>query len=231
MFNLEKITAIPDDVELVDRIIKGHQEEIDELLNDTEKGLGEGRTARVCFLNNEEVCIKIYKKPIEIKDVDFYLPPRKEKDFQDNLRFINTKTRVPKVYACYENNEDGHSFLMMETLKAVSIDDILEGRAKLPENFDLDLFEKELEYFIEMMHKNNIYHRDLHEGNIMIDNETGLPYVIDFGAASKFVGHIERGERGPYHQRSNGRDIILTSDESMIKNTMRKFRNYLTNIK
>ncbi len=168
----------------------------------------------------------------DIHDVDFYLSPSKEQSFQDELRNLGTKARVPKVYACCEGGENNHRFLMMEALPAVSIADILEGKALLPEDFDLEAFQADLENFIDKMHKDRaIYHRDLHEGNIMIGKEKGEAFVIDFGAAVKFKGYFERGERGPYHLRKDGRDIILTSDEIMIQKVVRKLINHLTSKK
>ena len=34
------------------------------------------------------------------------------------------------------------------------------------------------------MNNKRIFHRDLHSGNVMIDEETGSPRVIDFGHSS-----------------------------------------------
>ncbi len=175
------------------------------------------------------ICIKIFKKPEQISGVGFYLAPAKEEKFLADLKRLPTKARVPVVYSAFEDDDkNGHDFLMMEALPAVSIDDILQGRAELPANFDLVNFQKDLMDFVEKMHQKNIYHRDLHEGNIMVDKETGQVYVIDFGASARFFGQPEPGERGPYHITKNGRDIILTSDESMVRAVIKKLRTKLT---
>jgi serine/threonine protein kinase len=172
--------------------------------------------------------MKVYKKPEDIIGADFYLTPSKEKVFLEKLKNLGAKVRVPKVYVSYENGDAGYDFLMMESLPAVSIDDVLQGRAELPKNFDLASFRDDLNDFVERMHSENIYHRDLHEGNIMIDKETCQPYVIDFGAAAEFYGQIEIGERGPYHITKDGREIILTSDEAMVRSIVKKINGMLT---
>ncbi len=109
------------------------------------------------------------------------------------------------------------------------MDDVLQGRADLPVNFDLASFRNDLVDFVQKIHEAGIYHRDLHEGNIMIDKETGEIYVIDFGAASEFYGEPEPGERGPYHVMKDGVDRKLTSDEAMVKSVVKKLSLTIVN--
>ena len=140
---------------------------------------------------------------------------------------------MPKVYARFEISDDAdkntkHQFLMMETLPAVSVDDVLQNRAKLPKNFDWITFQNDLLDFVKAMHARRICHRDLHEGNIMIDRQTFQAYVIDFGASSDFWETNEPGERGPYHITKNGVERILTSDEAMVRMVVKKLRTKLT---
>ena len=75
---------------------------------------------------------------------------------------------------------------VMERLKAFNLQDALDKKEDLPENFNIDDFFSALGKFISAMHEEKgIFHRDLHGGNIMIERETGMPCVIDFGAAKK----------------------------------------------
>lgn len=224
-----KLQISPEYKSTAERILAEQEAEIKLLLADASKHLGEGRTAVVCFLNsNSEVCLKVYKKPEDITEADFYLPPTKEQEFLNSLQNLASKARVPKVYACLEAGGTGSSFLMMEALSAVSVDDVLQGRAELPKNFNFSSFRSDLLDFVSKMHALNIYHRDLHEGNVMIDKETGQVYVIDFGAAADFWGEPEPGERGPYHITKDGQDRVLTSDETMAKAVCKKLGSSLT---
>jgi len=229
MFELEKININPEYEQLVKELLEEHEEEIKTLLDDASKRLGEGRTANVCFLgSNERICIKIFKKPDQISGTDFYLPPNQEKDFLERMDGLPTKVRVPRVYASFKDEENRHDFLMMETLPAVSVDDILKGRADLPENFDIGSFQNDLLGFVEKMHsERRVCHRDLHEGNIMIDRETFKPYVIDFGAAGEYW-EAEPRERGPYHITKDGQDTRLTKDEDMVRKVTRLLATNLT---
>jgi serine/threonine protein kinase len=217
----------------VKEMLEKRQEEIGELIEDLSKSLGEGNTANIRFLEaNERLCLKIYKRPEQVPAGIFYLSPESEERFLENLEHINTKVRVPKVYASFETADgstDGkHQFLIMEALSAVSVDDVLQGRAELPKAFDFSTFKTDLLDFVQKMHDERIYHRDLHEGNIMINKENGELYVIDFGAAGEFYGEPEPGERGPYHITIDGQTRVLTSDESMVKTVSKKLGDSLT---
>lgn len=73
---------------------------------------------------------------------------------------------------------------------STKLEDVIEPRrAELkkdfPESFNAQVFFDKLEDFIVKLHEERgIYHRDLFSKNILIDNETGDPIVIDFGDAS-----------------------------------------------
>jgi serine/threonine protein kinase len=72
--------------------------------------------------------------------------------------------------------------LVMERINGHTIREIIKERLDLPKDFNLVSFFQELKGFMEKIHNNRIYHRDFHEGNIMID-ENGRPWIIDFGDA------------------------------------------------
>lgn len=107
---------------------------------------------------------------------------------------VDSKIGVPIPF--YVLEMPSQKMIAMEKLAAASIKDILLGKAVLPENFDIDAFTEELKKFVEHMHSKGLYHRDLHEGNIMITQKRELEegdkwgYVIDFGRS----GHSEEGE-------------------------------------
>lgn len=234
MYTSEIINVNPKYEDFVREILIKHEQEIITLVEDLTKSLGEGNTANVRFLGScKEVCLKIFKMTDEIGDTIFYLSPEKEKEFLQDLSDLDAKVRVPDVYASFQATDDDgttHQFLMMENLPAVSIDDVLQDRAELPADFDVSALQDDLFEFVEKMHERQIYHRDLHEGNIMIDRQTRQPYVIDFGASIEFLGTVYPGEPGPYHITKDAVERIVTSDESMVKAVMRKLRTKLTKV-
>jgi tRNA A-37 threonylcarbamoyl transferase component Bud32 len=78
--------------------------------------------------------------------------------------------------------------IVMERLNAVNLQHAINGTAKLPEQFDLDTFFTQLEDFVDHMHTvEKIAHLDLYARNIMVDNETAIPYVIDFGRSERLL--------------------------------------------
>ncbi|MCX6800191.1 MAG: AarF/UbiB family protein [Candidatus Falkowbacteria bacterium] len=87
--------------------------------------------------------------------------------------------RCPEIMNYF--TEGKFHVIQMEKLNAVSLKDIGEGRADLPASFHLEQFFIDLKAYIDAMNAIGIFHQDLHEGNIMIDIETGKPRVIDFG--------------------------------------------------
>lgn len=149
-----------------------------------------------------------------------------EAAFLDTLRDLDENVRVPEPYYYWEKSfsEKGitrvKSFLVMELLDAVSIDDVMTGRKKLPESFVDITFFSHVRRFVEKMHKKEICHHDLQEGNVMIDIQTGLPRVIDFGAATKGT------EGTDWRPGDNAKPLI--SDESGVRDLERRMKEYLT---
>jgi serine/threonine protein kinase len=225
MFKLESITENKNVDEDIRDIVKRQYKTAEDLLNDITKRLGQGMTAEVCFLaSNEKLCLKIYKnKTEEIKGI-FFLSPEDEMYIQDRVSLIRGDARSPKVYCSFEDREGGLKYLLMERLDAVSIEDVFVGRAELPENFDFDKFSVALKKYIEEMHSFDVYHRDLHEGNIMIDKNTGMPYVIDFGASKEFYG-----EGNPYEVVIGNVVERRTSDEGMMKKVLDRLKLLTSN--
>jgi tRNA A-37 threonylcarbamoyl transferase component Bud32 len=115
--------------------------------------------------------------------------------FEASLELANKDIAVPMPY--YEIEIFATQMIAMERLHAKSADEILTGKATLPGWFDVDRFCNSLTRFIDAMHAKNLYHRDLHFGNIMISQrptwQEGQPlgYVIDFGLSSYALENME----------------------------------------
>jgi tRNA A-37 threonylcarbamoyl transferase component Bud32 len=150
--------------------------------------IGEGGNA-IVYIPEEEslqtVCIKKGKEKPQIvfNNID------EECEIQKTLK--NLGVRTPLTILSFTTKEKGDYFIM-ERINGYSVKDILEKPDLLPEKFDYPTFCKSLDGQISKMHKaygivGGIYHRDLHDGNVMIDEE-GLPVIIDFGTAVKGTG-------------------------------------------
>lgn len=122
---------------------------------------------------------------------------------------------VPHPY--YIAASDKGYVLAMEKVPGFSIDKILEQNLKLPPECDLDRIEAHLQEFVEAMNDAGFYHRDLREGNIMIDpyaTESHLAaYIIDFGVA------IKAQNRQKAYERLDG-----LQDHVMVKKVMERLR-------
>lgn len=163
-----------------------------ERIFDEAKMLGAGRTAKVfpdSFSNG--MCHKvIYDKELLFNDVE------EEAEYLDALLDIESKARVPQpimhVFAKVVEDHNGKEYiktqqvLMMEEINGLSIKDIEEGKGSIPKDFKIEPFMVELRKFFSEMHNDKkIHHRDFHEGNLMIDFDTNMPVVIDFGHATR----------------------------------------------
>ena len=59
-----------------------------------------------------------------------------------------------------------------------------------------------------MMHDQGIHHRDLHDGNILVDRKTLMPRVIDFGKTGRQVGYDNISQTNdPYREFDESRNI------------------------
>ena len=147
--------------------------------------IGEGGNAFIFIPEDESlqsVCIKKSKKnPYMI-----YNNIEEECEIQKEAK--NNGICTPLTLLSF-TTKDKEEYFLMERINGYSIKDILENNNLLPKKFNYNNFCKSLDEQIEKMHNkkgvsDGIYHRDLHSGNIMI-NEEGLPVIIDFGTSTK----------------------------------------------
>lgn len=113
----------------------------------------------------------------------------------------------------------------MERMHALSIREILENDLDVPESFDFQKFTQKVEQFFLKLNGNNIYHRDAHWGNIMIETETNEPCIIDFGASTE----LRISSEDPYKQTDfSGNTVTFTPDNYKIRDELRvKLRKFL----
>ena len=89
------------------------------------------------------------------------------------------------------------SAIIMERLNAVNVQHVLNGTVGYPQTFDFERFATGISDYLDVLHsEKNIVHGDLFPRNLMINQETGAPYLIDFGR-SKMTGDLDpiQGEK------------------------------------
>lgn len=177
--------------------------------------LGFGRAGRVvASVSDPDICYKVLypkdKLPLETNPISV------EADIQDEIASMGEidGVRAPRVFMFVEH--DSVQAIRMERLEADSLDDLLNGRAEWPPSFNCERFFSSLQTFLEHMHANDYYHRDLHLGNVMVDRSTGNPRVIDFGAAARKYLDDDIYRKQVY-VAGRSKDIVLLSDLDQIR--------------
>lgn len=184
--------------------------------------IGEGEDAFVVIDKNEikefppEVCYKFSKKETTARgrnstsqEADIH-----SRFYDVSLQLSTSKIGVPMPF--YATEIAGDQMIAMEKLPAKSVDDILRSKGRLPEWLDIDAFCEELTNFLKSLHEHNLFHRDMHTGNIMISQSLEPSdkwgYVIDFGLSGSGIDGME-----PYRKEEAGKIFTYNDDCAIIK--------------
>jgi serine/threonine protein kinase len=190
--------------------------------------IGFGLNATVYGVEDEiigHLCVKEINEFPQIK----YNDPTDEFDFQERLNAGGVRT----PYTIAElRDEKGKAFIIMEKINGHSIGDTVEKNLPLPKGFNLNSFHKKLAEQVKKMHEMTILHRDLHKGNVMID-ENGDPVIIDFGLAtnnSASSNDAYQGEVQTYNKntgRYSPTTGLLLNDEKQVNLLKAELRTYI----
>lgn len=191
------------------------QEMIKKVADGAHEALGQGQSGRVIApLRNPDVAFKVFfpriAQPTGTNDIAL------EAELQNAIASRGEKhgVRVPRIHYFLRN--DAMRAIAMERLHAVSVMDVLDGVAPLPAAFDRDRFHTALNAYVGEMNAAGYYHRDLHAGNVLIDTETGMPYIIDFGM-SRFAPTGEDVYRIEIPSAGQMRIFMLISDDASLR--------------
>jgi serine/threonine protein kinase len=147
--------------------------------------LGKGNFARVFEDPSEpRIC---YKSITNFSEYGSWNSVEAEAGFLEDLEdLVVDGVRTPRVNTVIDLPTV--KIISMEHLNADSIERIISENRTLPAGFDAGRFIKQTRAYISAMHEQRgIYHRDLHGGNVLVDNVNATPYVIDFGKSVRSI--------------------------------------------
>ena len=211
----------PESVDFLDE--KKIKEQVDLIYEKMSEGIGHGKTAEVVYIPKYKasVCYKIIadKRLEELYESTFNAPPHNspklEAYFLSRAGDVDSLVKVPHPLCYWEGESDllgRFKVLVLERLNAFTIQELLMNQETLPENFDFVGFAEKLTAFVEKMNNTGIRHNDLTVTNVMIDRETGMPCIIDFGDAEKEFGE----EKRPF-----------TKDKVAIRDILAQLKNHM----
>ncbi len=147
---------------------------------------GKGNSARV-FADPKfnSFCFKIIKG--EYLNSDEINNVMEEAEYLDRLTVLKVgNVRTPKPYYVLMDDVNDIHFLVMENLKAVSLEDFKEDNMNIPQDFNVEKAFDDLEQYLDKINDDYlINHNDIRDPNIMIDAENKSLYLIDFGKSLK----------------------------------------------
>lgn len=199
---------------------KEHLDEIQALIKDIEKKgeqIGRGMTADILV---SPECPNVCLKAIRRKEF-FRNGAHHEMELMQYA--IDRGIRVPRPYGSLE--DPGTDYLFMERIHGIDISTFVgqDQLDELPEGFDFKGFFEKLRAQVKEMNGQRLYHRDLHEGNVMITID-GSPVIIDLGSSI-----IQRmGGEDPYRGvDAKGGLVVYPNDLQRMQQSQRFLGDYL----
>ena len=198
---------------------------VEMIVSDDSKRIGEGQTSRVFYsARYTDCCFKCVHDPQEYAK---WQPIDVEAELLSNLATVSYEgIRTPVPY--FHLTHGATVVLCMERMPGVTIRDICEKRAPVPAHFDVTSFQRRLLTYVRLLHdRHRTYHRDLHEGNIMLGDD-GSIYVIDFNKSIK----VSLASEDPYNDIDTTTGNVTahyTEDEEYVRQVVAALQRALQN--
>jgi len=138
----------------------------------------------------------VLDRPVAVKVIraDYDDPALRER-FVNEARSVS-RLRHPNIVTVFEYGEfEGQPFLAMEYVGGESLRDVIEQRAPLTLARKLQIID-EVCAGMAAAHHARLIHRDLKPDNIMLDGESGLVKIVDFGLARMLQPDASRFTQG-----------------------------------
>ncbi len=163
---------------------------IDNLFLDKDDIIGRGLYATV-FKISHNIAVKIsdlskYGNNDKYCEDDLYFCIKKELQLSKKAGDLGIGPKIYNHYICKVSKNEFYLIIYMEHINGPTL-------KKWLENFnDTDLFLlqkkqifKKIKQKLDLMHKNHIYHKDLHSGNILVTEKNGIldVIIIDYNRA------------------------------------------------
>lgn len=226
LFKEGKITVSEQYLFEKEKWVKYINNKLEDIKNNNEL-LGVGKTAEAILTNNT-ACLKVVNKaqvranriPLtnNVNEEIEYLDMLNDTEFLIKMDITSRIAPIPIL----STEKDGYGFLLMERVKGCSLQDILDKKDSTIKTSEVNWqeFFKKLENIVEKLNAMRVFHRDLHAGNIMIDEDHN-PILIDFGSSSQSF----YSEDDPYKEESVAGVIVYKKDTSFIQEIKKLFIN------
>jgi serine/threonine protein kinase len=196
-----------DTTELQGEQMEYFEAQVRDIVSDPRRYIDRGGVGTVHAVT-EHLCIKVLEPRHESPRahlMDLGQPVQVEAGIQRAVCGVEIAgVRAPWVYGYSKGSgENVPSIIIMERLDAVNLQRALNGDEQFPRDYDPDRFMSALESYLDYLHEQfGIIHGDLEPRNIMIDIQTGMPRVIDFGR-SRVVSSMSEERRQQMIDREN----------------------------
>lgn len=151
-----------------------------------DKQLGSGMYGEVFLANknNKEYAIKVQKLNELINDnsISTFKKLNKEIEISKKMGELGIGPKIFDVYYC-NDNDLFKLYIIMQNMSEGTLADWKSN----PENKFTPQLKNELKKKLDIMHKNGYFHRDIHDNNVLINNNNGKieVYLGDFGLSDK----------------------------------------------
>lgn len=170
---------------------------IEQTINVPENFIDKGGAGRIYEFGPQGLCIKMMKERHHIAQSEMFdlgNSVSSEAWFLKRTSSFEVDGVRSPVFVEYFDGKDDVG-IVMEKLKAVNLQHILNGTDEYPDGFMIEDFFDRLESYIDELHdRMHICHGDLEARNIMVDRKTAMPRVIDFGR-SVYTAQIDDKKR------------------------------------